>query len=72
MSSSSRPKTRINANGEVVRVGDNNEGSSSEASTTPLLQSGNTLDVFGFNLDMRQFLITLGILSLMIGLRGSK
>ena len=58
-------KTKINADGEVVRVGDDESSSS-------VLTSGNTLDIFGFNLEWRQFLIVLGVLSFMIGLRGSE
>jgi hypothetical protein len=62
-----RTKTRINADGEVVRVSDDESTSSSS-----VLRSGSTLDVFGFNLEWRQFLLVLGVLSLMIGLRGSE
>ena len=62
-----RTKTRINADGEVVRASDDELTSSST-----VLRSGNTLDVFGFNLEWRQLLIVLGVLSLMIGLQGSE
>ena len=62
-----RIKTRINADGEVIRVGDDEITPSSSE-----FRSGSTLDVFGFNLEWRQFLTVLGVLSLMIGLRGSE
>jgi hypothetical protein len=60
-------RTTINANGELVRA---EEGES--LSTAVLPSGGSTVDVFGFNLEWRQFFVVVGILSFMIGLRGSK
>ena len=67
-------KTRINADGDVIRIGnddDNDEHTPATASAF-LRSGGTTLDVFGFNFNLRQFLILLGILSFVFGLRGSE
>lgn len=60
---------KINKSGEVEVVeGDSSDSSSSGA----LLSGGRTIDVFGFNLDVRQFLITLALAYLMLGQEGSE
>jgi hypothetical protein len=66
--------TRINANGDVVRINDDDDDNDDPTATSSaFLRSGGTaLDVFGFNLQVRQFLILLGILSFMLGIRGSE
>ena len=56
---------RINKSGEVV------EGDEQEADA-PLLSGGHRIDVFGFNLDVRQFLITLALAYFMLGQQGSE
>lgn len=61
---------KINSSGEVVE-GDSSSDSLS-SSGTPLLSGGHHIDVFGFNLDVRQFLITLALAYLMLGQQGSK
>mmetsp|Transcript_30580 Transcript_30580/g.46634 ORF Transcript_30580/g.46634 Transcript_30580/m.46634 type:complete len:123 (+) Transcript_30580:144-512(+) len=65
VSSSRGKKTTINANGDVVVPGVTNNDN-----TTLHLNSSNNLDVFGFNLSLRQLLIGLAILALMVGPRG--
>lgn len=63
-------RTKINANGEVVRV---EEGSAESTSFSSALRSGGSaIDVFGFNLEWRQLFVVLGVLSFMLGLRGGK
>jgi len=69
MTMGSSSTTKIDANGDVVRLG---EEGAERPSLSTVLRSGNTIDVFGFNLEWRQLCIVLGILSFMIGLRGSK
>lgn len=54
-----KTKTRI-VNGEVV-AGDETLTSS----------GGTTVDVFGFNLDVKQFLVSLAIISFLLGPSGS-
>lgn len=65
--------TRINANGDVVRISDDDDDDNPTVASSGILRSGGTtLDVFGFNLQVRQFLVLLGILSFMFGFRGSE
>jgi hypothetical protein len=54
---------RINKSGEVVEGDDAQEDS-------PLLSGDHRIDVFGFNLDVRQFLITLALAYFMLGQQG--
>lgn len=70
-------KLRINANGEVVREG--NEGTTTTAtSTSSVLSSSSTpmtshnMDVFGFNLDIRQLIVGVCVIFLMVGTGGGK
>lgn len=58
---------KISSSGEVVE-----EDSSSDSSSGALLSGGHTIDVFGFNLDVRQFLITLALAYFMLGKQGSE
>jgi hypothetical protein len=55
---------KISASGDVV-----DDSSSSELS---LRSDGHVVDVFGFNLDVRQLFVTLALAYLMLGSRGSK
>jgi uncharacterized membrane protein YgcG len=55
---------KISASGDVV-----DDSSSSDESS---LRSGGHVDVFGFNVDVRQLLVTLALAYLMLGSRGSK
>lgn len=57
---------KINSKGEVV------ESTTEDSSSTPLLSGGRQIDVFGFSLDARQFLITLALAYLMLGPQGSE
>ena len=59
------PSRKISPSGEVVVTDD----VSSESS---LLSGGRYIDVFGFNLHVRQFLVTLALVYLMLGPKGSK
>jgi hypothetical protein len=54
---------KISASGDVV-----DDSSSSES----LSSGGHHVDVFGFNLDVRQLLVTLALVYLMLGPQGSK
>eukprot|EP00544_Gedaniella_sp_CCMP2646_P005476 CAMPEP_0202480270 /NCGR_PEP_ID=MMETSP1361-20130828/329_1 /ASSEMBLY_ACC=CAM_ASM_000849 /TAXON_ID=210615 /ORGANISM="Staurosira complex sp., Strain CCMP2646" /LENGTH=122 /DNA_ID=CAMNT_0049107691 /DNA_START=94 /DNA_END=462 /DNA_ORIENTATION=- len=54
---------RINKSGEVVEGDDAQEDS-------PLLSGDRRIDVFGFNLDVRQFLITMALAYFMLGQQG--
>jgi hypothetical protein len=66
-------KTRINADGDVIRIGNDDDNDELAATSSAFLRSGGTtFDVFGFNFNLRQFLILLGILSFVFGLRGSE
>lgn len=56
---------KISASGDVV-----DDSSSSDLSLS--LRSGGHVDVFGFNLDVRQLFVTLALAYLMLGSRGSK
>lgn len=61
--SARKVKTKI-VNGEVVTVVD------SDASQS--LLSTRTIDVFGFNVDVKQFLVSLAIISFFLGPNGSE
>ena len=61
--SSRKAKTKI-VNGEIVTVDEN-------ASSQSLLSS-RTIDLFGFNLELRQFLVLLAIILFFLGPRGSE
>jgi hypothetical protein len=56
-------KTKI-VNGEVVTM--------DETDTSPSLLSTRTIDVFGFNLELKQFLVSLAIISFFLGPNGSE
>jgi hypothetical protein len=60
---------KVNREGEVVET-DSSSGDS--LSSAPLLSGGHHIDVFGFNLDVRQFLVTLALAYLMLGPQGSE
>lgn len=64
--------TRINANGDVVRISDDDDNDPTATSSAILRSGVITLDVFGFNLQLRECLVVLGILSFMFGIRGSE
>lgn len=55
---------RINKSGEVV------EGDDEAQEDLPLLSGDRRIDVFGFNLDVRQFLISLALAYFMLGQQG--
>jgi len=60
------PSRKVNSSGDVV------ETDSSSDSSSSLLSGGYHVDVFGFNLDVRQFLVTLALAYLMLGSQGSE
>ena len=67
-------KVVISADGSVVPAGDATASDSGSGSThTPLssLRSGGNIDVFGFNLEPRQFLVVLALSTLMLGVSGT-
>mmetsp|Transcript_8042 Transcript_8042/g.9194 ORF Transcript_8042/g.9194 Transcript_8042/m.9194 type:complete len:140 (+) Transcript_8042:17-436(+) len=61
---------KIISNGVIVS-GSDNDTTPTTTTTSQSLRSGNYYDVFGFNLTGRQSFIGLGILSLMLGPRGT-
>jgi hypothetical protein len=56
---------RINKSGEVVEGDDE-----AQQEDLPLLSGDRRIDVFGFNLDVRQFLISLALSYFMLGQQG--
>jgi hypothetical protein len=62
-----RKQTKI-VNGVIIDVDKND----ADTTTTTLVSQQSTIDVFGFMLSWRQFIITLVLISIMMGPSGSK
>jgi hypothetical protein len=59
----------INADGELVEVGSND---TTTTASSPLVSNSGMIDVFGFNLEWRQLLISIVLASLLLGIQGGK